>query len=715
MDNDMLEAYLFEMNTLLEQIDELVLGSEKAGSFSDEEVNEIFRIMHTIKGSSAMMEYNSLMTVAHRVEDLFFIIRDKSMEVIPQELRPELFDLIFQAIDFFRSELEKVESNAPLTENIDELVSKVEGYTKRIQRRAAGEPDEDAPNEEAAVLESGEASAEPAEGGADAEQLAAKFATAEHPYALKVFFDEGCGMENLRAFMVVNALRDALDGEGSFDFLPADVESNPESAGFIVENGFFVRFASEAARASAVPVVTNVGSVGGYQLFDYKPEAESAPAAVNASVAATPAAAPAAAGVAASAPAGEAAPAAGAPAAAGRQQANKESLISVNLSKLDKLMAVVSEIVIAESMVTASPDLKGLKLDNFTQASRQLRSLTDELQDVSMSLRMVPVSATFQKMKRIVRDMSKKLKRETVLELVGEDTEVDKTIVDSIGDPIMHIVRNSMDHGIEENASERIAAGKSPVGKIILSARHTGSEVIIEVIDDGRGANDEVILNKAMRQGLAQPGIDYSHKDILNFLLMPGFSTNTEVTEYSGRGVGMDVVRSNVENVGGVVSISSVLGKGMTTTLKIPLTMAIMDGMEVSVGDSIFTIPINNIRQIFKFSDKDIVHDAVHGETLKVMDKFYSVVRAKDFFQLPYGVDSIDDGIVLWVESGDISYCLFVDDLIGEQQVVVKPFPTFINDYGIKNHGISGCTILGDGTISIILDAANIYISTLGI
>ena len=237
---------------------------------------------------------------------------------------------------------------------------------------------------------------------------------------------------------------------------------------------------------------------------------------------------------------------------------------------------------------------------SFTQASRQLRSLTDELQDVSMSLRMVPVSATFQKMKRIVRDMSKKLNRETVLELVGEDTEVDKTIVDSIGDPIMHIVRNSMDHGIEEQASERIAAGKDPVGKIILSARHTGSEVIIEVIDDGRGANDEAILNKAMRQGLAQPGIDYSHKDILNFLLMPGFSTNTEVTEYSGRGVGMDVVRSNVENVGGTVTLASELGQGMTTTLKIPLTMAIMDGMEVSVGESIFTIPINNIRQIFR-------------------------------------------------------------------------------------------------------------------
>ena len=695
MDNDMLEAYLFEMNTLLEQIDELVLGSEKAGTFTDEDVNEIFRIMHTIKGSSAMMEYNSLMTVAHRVEDLFFIIRDKSMAVIPEELRPELFDLIFQAIDFFRSELEKVENNQPLTENIEGLVSKVEGFTRRIQPGAQEEA------AESVAEPGGEAQAE---APANAEDLSSHYASAERPYALQIFFDEGCGMENLRAFMVVNSLRDAAEGT-DFDFLPNDVESNPESAAFIVEHGFFLRFVNEEARSAAVPIVTGVGSVSTYQLFDYKAEPEAAePAAAVIEPAAVPVAA-----------ASAAVPAAGANAAAGRQQANKESLISVNLSKLDKLMAVVSEIVIAESMVTASPDLKGLKLDNFTQASRQLRSLTDELQDVSMSLRMVPVSATFQKMKRIVRDMSKKLKRETVLELVGEDTEVDKTIVDSIGDPIMHIVRNSMDHGIEEDAAQRVAAGKNPVGKIILSARHTGSEVIIEVIDDGRGANDEAILNKAMRQGLAQPGIDYSHKDILNFLLMPGFSTNTEVTEYSGRGVGMDVVRSNVENVGGTVSLASELGKGMTTTLKIPLTMAIMDGMEVSVGDSIFTIPINNIRQIFKFSDNDIVHDAVHGETLKVMDNFYSVIRAKEFYQLQDGYDSIDEGIVLWVEAGDISYCLFVDDLIGEQQVVVKPFPQFINDYGIKNNGISGCTILGDGTISIILDVSNIYISTLGV
>ncbi|MBQ9393833.1 MAG: chemotaxis protein CheA, partial [Oscillospiraceae bacterium] len=351
------------------------------------------------------------------------------------------------------------------------------------------------------------------------------------------------------------------------------------------------------------------------------------------------------------------------------------------------------------------------KLDNFTKAARQLRSLTDNLQDVSMSLRMVPISGTFQKMKRIVRDMSKKLDRETNLVLEGEDTEVDKTVVDAISDPIMHIVRNSMDHGIEENKEDRIAAGKDPVGRIILAARQTGSEVIIEIIDDGRGVNEEAVLNKAIRQGLAQPGVDYAHKDILNFLLMPGFSTNTEVTEYSGRGVGMDVVKSNVENVGGTVTISSELGKGMTTTLKIPLTMAIMDGMEVSVGSSIFTVPISNIRQIFKASDMHIIQDETHGEMIKIVDNFYSIVRANTFYGIVDGAENFDDGVLLWVESGDNSFCLFVDKLIGEQQVVVKPFPEYVNNFGIKNYGISGCTILGDGSISLILDVANIYAS----
>ncbi len=689
MANDMMEAYLYEMNTLLESLDEMVLGAEDRKTFSQEDVNEIFRIMHTIKGSSAMMEFDNLMTVAHRIEDMFFIIRDKGMEAVAEELRPELFDLIFQAIDFFKAEVEKLENGETLTDDIDSILANIKSFSNKIQGRAE--------EEEPAA----EAKAEPE---APAAGEAGGHASSKFPFGIRVFFDEGAGMENLRAFMLASAVRDSVESESDFDYYPADVDTNSETSAIVVDEGFSIRFLTDELRQKALAVVKDAGSVGNYNLFEYEaPEAQETQAAPQqAEPPKAQAAAP------------QSTPAAPAPAAqqGGNNNANKnqkESLISVNLSKLDELNAVVGEIVITESMVTASPDLEGLKLDNFTSAARQLRSLTDQLQDVSMSLRMVSVSATFQKMRRIVRDMSKKLGKEVNLVLEGEETEIDKTIVDSISDPLMHIVRNSMDHGIEEDVQDRIDAGKDPVGRIVLAARHTGSEVIIEVTDDGQGADDEAILNKAMRQGIAAPGVDYSHKDILNFLLMPGFSTNVEVTEYSGRGVGMDVVKSNVESVGGTVTISSEKGHGMTTTLKIPLTMAIMDGMEVSVGDSVFTVPINNIRSIVKMDSGDVIHDATKGEMLRVMDNFYSVVRAKEFYQMEKGYDEIGDGIILWVESGDNSFCLFVDKLIGEQQVVVKPLPDYVNNYGIRNYGVTGCTILGNGDISIILDVASIY------
>ena len=380
-------------------------------------------------------------------------------------------------------------------------------------------------------------------------------------------------------------------------------------------------------------------------------------------------------------------------------------------------MAVVEEIVITEAMVTASPDLKGIdaaKLDNFNKSARQLRKLTDELQDISMSLRMVPVSGTFQKMRRIVRDMGQKLGRRANLTIIGEDTEIDKTIVDAISDPIMHIVRNSMDHGIEPDEQTRIAAGKDPEGEIILSAQNTGSEVIIRIEDDGAGVDSDAVLRKAIRQGLASPDVEYSQREILNFLMMPGFSTNTEVTEFSGRGVGMDVVKKNIESVGGIVLMTSEFGKGTCTTLKIPLTTAIMDGMEVSVGDSIFTIPLQNIRQSFNASEADIIHDAMQGEMISKMDNFYPVVRLHELYGLEPKATSTDEGIFVWVETSENSYCLFVDELLGEQQVVIKPLPTYLNSFGIKEAGIVGCTILGDGNISLILDVASLLTSNTG-
>ena len=655
--DSILEAYLFETNSLLEQLDSLVLAAEEKDSFSEEDVNTIFRIMHTIKGSSAMMEYSSLMTIAHRAEDLFAIVRDKSMEIVPEALRPALFDLLFQIIDFFRGEIERIENGQPLTQTIDSLLQKVNSFIQQIQNGAAAAPAEVPPAapEAPAPADSGPA------------------AVPGFPYALQIFFDEGAGMENLRAFMLVST----IPTRRRRSWTPA-----LRSISGIRHSGMLQSMQSRTP-ALCVPTRPSIRRRPHPPPRNISPPRRKSRAAPASSR---------------EAPKAESAP-----------QPHRESLISVNLSKLDQLSAVVGEIVITESMVTSSPELKGLRLDEFTKSARQLRKLTDELQDVSMSLRMVPVSATFQKMHRIVRDMCKKLNKQAKLTLVGEETEIDKTIVDSIGDPIMHIVRNSMDHGIEEDVQDRIRAGKDPVGEITLSARQTGSEVIIEIRDDGQGVNDEAVLRKAVKNGLASPDVEYSHREILNFLMSPGFSTNTEVTEFSGRGVGMDVVKQNVEAVGGTVSLTSELGKGMTTTLKIPLTTAIMDGMEVSVGGSIFTIPIHNIRQSFKIHSDQLVHDAAGGEIFKCMGSFYPVVRMRELYQIEEGCTQVEDGILIWLEAGELSYCLFVDELLGEQQVVVKPLPSYLNSFNIKRSGIAGCTILGDGNISIILDVANLY------
>ena len=688
--NDILDMYIYETNTLLEQLESIVLDAEKENTFSQDNVNEIFRIMHTIKGSSAMMEFDTLARVSHRIEDMFFLIREGTMSVVKEEDRPALFDVMLHSVDYFREEMEKVEAEQPLNEdvdsflgNINSLIAKIKG--EEIPAEPAPKAAAPAPAPAAAQEPAAPAPAQTAEGNA------------EFPYELRVFFDEGCGMENLRAFMLVTSVQ-GFCADADFIYQPAGVENDSSLSEFVIEHGFLLQFRSEADRARAVPIVMTAGSVHSYEERNYVP-------------APPPPAEPAPAHEEAVAPAAKAA---AAPAAQGGGQQHqgggqKESLISVGLSKLDQLSAIVGEIVITEAMVTGSPDLKGLHLDAFSKSARQLRKLTDELQDVSMSLRMIPVSNTFQKMNRIVRDMCKKLNKQVKLTLVGENTEVDKTIVDSIGDPIMHMVRNSMDHGIEPTAEERIAAGKDPVGEILLSAQDTGSEVIIQISDDGAGVNDEAVLAKAIRNGIASPDVEYSHKEILNFLMAPGFSTNTQVTEFSGRGVGMDVVKSGVESLGGSVSISSEQGKGMTTIMRIPLTMAIMDGMEVSVGESIFTIPINNIRSSLKTTEAAILHDSVNGEMVKMLDGYYPVIRARDFYNLPGGAERIDDGILMWLEAGDCSYCLFVDELLGEQQIVVKPLPAYVNNFDIKNYGITGCSILGDGNISIILDAGGLY------
>lgn len=685
MDNtneSMLDVYLFETNDLLEHLDEILIECEKNGSFDKDSINEIFRIMHTIKGSSAMMEFNSLTVISHKSEDLFAYVRENGIKHKDIE---NLFDLMFRCSDFLKAEVGKVQSGEPLTTDIGTFEKEINDFLKKISSAAPSAAK--APAEAALPAQKAPAAAQKEPNG----EIIQKELGEGYPCAVKTFFDEEAQMENLRAFMLVNNLRDACD---DFRFYPEDIETNSATSNQIMKDGFLIFTKDKAELDKAILVIKSFTYAKNYTVICGEAPA-AAPTEKTRSAAGQPGAPTQLKAV---------------PDAEKAHAPVKQSLINVNLSKLDSLMDLMGEIVITESMVTSNPTLQQAGLDNnFTKASRQLRKLTDELQEIVMSIRMVPISTVFQKMNRIVRDMSRKLDKKAQLVLIGEETEVDKTIVDSISDPIMHLVRNAMDHGIETK-EKRAQTDKPEVGTVTLSAQNTGGEILITVSDDGGGIDRTATLEKAKKKGLlTKPEEDYTDSEAYQFLLMPGFSTNEVVTEYSGRGVGMDVVKQNVEKIGGDVSIDSTPGQGTTIVFKIPLTLAIVNGMKISVGGTMFTIPIKNILQSFKVPEGSVMFDTDMHEIIMVRDKYYPVVRLHKIYNIDTEVKDISKGIVILVGTHENSFCIFADALLGEQQVVVKPLPAYLNQFKVRKTGIDGCAILGDGNISLILSVQNVY------
>jgi two-component system chemotaxis sensor kinase CheA len=386
---------------------------------------------------------------------------------------------------------------------------------------------------------------------------------------------------------------------------------------------------------------------------------------------------------------------------------NTQNIISVSVAKLDKLMDLVGELVISEAMVIQNPDLLGLELNSFRKAARQLNKITNEMQDMVMSIRMVPLSTTFNKMHRIVRDMCKKLEKEVQLEIIGDATEVDKNIIEHISDPLMHLIRNSIDHGIE-TSGERLIKGKRKAGIVTLEARNSGSDVLIIVKDDGKGLDRAKILKKAKENQIhIKSENEMTDTEVFNLVLHPGFSTNDKITEFSGRGVGMDVVANNINAVGGSLYIDSIQDKGTQITLKIPLTLAIIDGMNIKVGNSYFIIPIISIKQSFRAKACDIFLDTDNNEMIMVRGQVYPIIRLHKKFGLDTMVTNLIDGIIIMVEQADHTICIFTDELVGQQQVVVKTLPEYIKRFR-KISGLSGCTLLGDGSISLIIDVAGL-------
>lgn len=678
MDDQILEAYIYETAQMIEQLELLMIASEKDGEFSNASINEIFRLMHTIKGSSAMMMYNNISSLSHRLEDVFFLIR--ADETIEYDFKI-LIDLILESIDFFKIELHKIKSGEIPDGNNNDIYEKLSDYLEDVKKDS-----QDITNEQS-ILKKDVAKQKYYIGSSNKKEAA-------NCYKARIWFKKDSEMENIRAYTIIHNIANMVD---QVIHMPKHIIEDDNAAEEIKLNGFLLACRTTKDSEQIKNYLENTIfleklnfeeiSFDDYQeildVYETQETTEEIKIPKNAAKyiekneAAT---------------------------------SLNQNIISVNVDKLDKLMDMIGELVIAEAMVTRNQEINNLEIESFDKASRQLHKITGELQDMVMAIRMVPLSTTFLKMHRLVRDMTRKLGKDVVLELYGDETEVDKNIIETIADPLMHIIRNAVDHGIEM-AADRINSGKNKQGTIILEAKNSGRDVLIKIRDDGKGLDKKKIYEKASFLNLVnRPYEDMSDREIYNLILLPGFSMKNEVTEFSGRGVGMDVVTKNIQNIGGAVIIDSILGSGTTITLKIPLTLAIVEGMNLKVGESRFTIPIETIKETFRTHRSEIISDLDGHEMIMVRGLCYPILRIHELYKIPTDIKDIEDGILIMVEDNDRSGCIFADELLGQQQVVVKTLPNYIQKYK-QIKGLGGCTLLGDGSISLILNVSEYELS----
>lgn len=713
----MLDMYLFENEQLLEQLQDRVLEQKDADCFDEDSINEIFRTMHTIKGSSGIMMFDNITAIAHKLEDVFYYLRESHPDNVPHL---ELVEHVLEVADFISSEMDKIRNGDPADGDASEIIARLDKFLDTI-KNGSGTPKEEGAKE-----------APPTNVHVEPKQFyIAPVATKDSRfYKIFITFFPETEMVNVHAYKTVYALKEIAE---DLLYSPEDIIADASSAETILKEGFKILLQAQCSEEEIRQIIGIGYDIEKVEIFECKAEEflqgfdfgedavqvidldssveeiENKAQEANKSVEAKEEKAPAKSKLAP----GDFVikskdPGKHKTLAKDKPKTEKASFISVNVGKMDQLMDLIGELVIAESVVLQNPDLKvpGLNLNSFNKAAAQMSKISTDLQNVIMSMRMVPLTNTFQKMNRIVFDVSRKLGKDIEFEMVGEQTEVDKNIIEHISDPLMHLVRNAVDHGIETN-EERLDSGKADKGKVTLSAKTEAGKVWISVEDNGKGLDRDKILAKARKQGLLEDGKPesaYTDKEVFQFITLPGFSTNEQITEYSGRGVGMDVVVQNIQAIGGMLDIESVAGMGTIMSLKIPLTLAIVDGIVMETGNSSFVLETGVIKEFVTVREDMMIHEPNGDEFIMIRGECYPVIRLGRWYGLTEYKEAVEDGTMLILEVEDKKVCLFVDRLIGEQEIVVKPIPSYIK----KVKGLSGCTQLGDGSIALILDAGGL-------
>ena len=692
----MLDIFLFESSQLLEKLDALVIDKKDADAFDADDIGEIFRVMHTIKGSSGVMMFDNIAKISHKLEDIFYYIRESQPDNIPHK---ELVGYVLDVSGFISGELDKIRDGEEPDGDQSEIMANLENFLKTIKNEIEKDDKKEMPSENTYVPPS---------------QFYIPPVSTEnsHFYKIHMTYRQDTMMSNIRAYAATYALKEVAE---DLLFTPEDILTNEASSDVILKDGFKMLLQAQCSKDEILGMIdsSEVEKIDIYECTakEYQLGFDSANDSIidlSSSVEV----------IEEKAEAKKEEPKPGdyvikskevgkAKKLAKNENKPKQAFISINIEKMDQLLDLIGEIVIAEVVVAQNPDLKvpGLELSNFNKATANLMKITSDLQEVIMSMRMMPLNATFQKMNRIVFDSARKLDKDIELVVSGENTEVDKNIIENISDPLMHIIRNSVDHGIE-TMEERKAVGKNPKGVIKLTAKNEGGKVLIIVEDDGHGLDREKILKKAKKNGLVNKKADaeYTDKEVYQFITLPGFSTKEKVTELSGRGVGMDVVVKNLANIGGSLEIDSVPGHGSTMTMKIPLTLAIITGIVLKIGTSTFVVETSAVKEFVRVSEGTIIENPTGDMAVRIRDELLPLVNLGERYKIDGCEVDPERDVMAVLEHEGKKICIFISELMGEQEIVVKPIP----DYFKKVQGISGCTQLGDGSVALILDVGGL-------